>query len=89
LPQGLEFAEGFFEPIRYDPARRALVYRGLMASGSYADLRRLSKDLAYLTSLDELYVATSLPEGGVRAWQLLLALVLGLPAVLAGIWWLW
>ena len=88
LPEGVVFADGFAEPIRYDTTRRALIYRGLMLSASYADLRRVSHDPAYLTALDELYIATALPAGGTARWPLWLALALLGAAALAGGWWL-
>ena len=55
LPPGLDFPADFPEPIRYDAARRLLVYRGFMASASYQFLRGRSADLAYLAALDVLF----------------------------------
>jgi hypothetical protein len=59
-----------------------------MASGSYADLRRLSPDIPYLMALDELYVASSLPDGAGRGWGLVLAGALAVAGLLVGAWWL-
>src|SRR5438105_2318737 len=51
LPAGLEFPDVFPEPIAYDPRRQLLIYRGLMTHDSYAYLRLLSVDPAYLAAL--------------------------------------
>ena len=59
LPTGRDFPDGFPEPIRFDPARKRHVYRGLMPNISYTFLHRLSQDIGYITALDELYVASS------------------------------
>src|SRR5438128_1455530 len=58
LPDGLDFPEGFPEPIAYDALRQLLVYRGLMTHDSYAYLRLLSVDPAYLAALDQLRETT-------------------------------
>src|SRR5438105_15452753 len=54
LPPGVHFPEGFPQPIAYDALRQVLVYRGLMTHDSYAALRLLSVDPAYLAALDQL-----------------------------------
>jgi hypothetical protein len=59
LPEGLEFPEDFPEPIRYQPQRRCLVYRGFMSSASYAFLRGRSTDRPYLVAVDELFQASA------------------------------
>jgi hypothetical protein len=86
MPPGVEFGDGYPEPIRYDSSRRVLIYRGFMASGSYADLRRVSKDAAYLAALDALYVGTSLPAGAGRRWRWLLTAALAALAAGALVW---
>jgi hypothetical protein len=59
-----------------------------MASGSYADLRRLSADPAYLVALEALYVGTSLPARGGLRWVWLAALVgAAVAALAAAAWW--
>src|SRR5207244_4615 len=94
LPPGLEFPEGFPEPIAYDALRQLLVYRGLMTHDSYAYLRLLSIDPAYLTALDQLrettcrlHVQHALPPFSRRRWQWLLVAVLLLLSLVAW-WWL-
>ena len=76
LPEGLELPEGLPEPIRFDPARQRLVYRGFMCSASYSFLRGLSTDTAYLLAVDELFQASSYTldngKGGARVWPWLL-----------------
>jgi hypothetical protein len=72
-PAGLDFPADFPEPLRYDPARRRLAYRGFMCSASYRYLRGLSADPAYLAALDALFQASAdaLPGGRPRrrwAW---------------------
>src|SRR5262249_27098270 len=51
-------------PIRYDPARKLLKYRGLMFSSSYRYLRGLSTNPAYLAAPDQLFVGTSQAASG-------------------------
>ena len=73
LPAPLAFPETFPEPISYDPARKLLKYRGLMFSGSYTYLRKLSTDPAYLAALDQLFIGTSCPASGAGRWLLVVA----------------
>jgi hypothetical protein len=94
LPPGLEFPEGFPEPIAYDAPRQLLIYRGLMTHDSYANLRLLSGDSAYLTAVDQLREATcqlyaqpALRRFS-RRWWLSLVLVLLLTVALATWWWM-
>jgi hypothetical protein len=70
LPEGLTFPEGFPAPIRYDAARRLLVYRGFMTSTRYSSLHALSADPAYLAALDALYrdSAYTLADRPSRRW---------------------
>jgi len=55
LPEGLDFPEDFPEPIRFDPARKRLTYRGFMTSLSYRFLHSLSTEGTYIVVLDELF----------------------------------
>src|SRR5262245_39981627 len=77
LPAGVEFPEDFPEPIRFDPRRNRLVYRGFMTSNSYRFLHAQSSDLAYLAALDALFLNSSYTMAGGsprgRAWRWLLA----------------
>jgi hypothetical protein len=59
LPPGLDFPDDFPEPIRFDPVRRLLVYRGFMTSVSYRFLHGLSPDSEYIVALDDLFQASS------------------------------
>jgi hypothetical protein len=67
LPAGVELPDDFPEPLRYDPARKALLYRGVMYRGSFDFLHRLSDDRAYMIAIDTLYVASALPPCK-RSW---------------------
>src|SRR5260370_36681306 len=51
LPPGVDFPEGFPEPIAYAAHRRLLVYRGLLTHDSYAYLRLLGSDPASVPAL--------------------------------------
>lgn len=76
LPEDLEFTEDFPEPIRFDPKRQRLVYRGFMTSVSYRFLHALSPDSEYSEAIDYLFQASSYamePRSGIaRAWPWLL-----------------
>ena len=92
LPPGLDFPDGFPEPIAYDAPRRLLVYRGLMTHDSYAYLRLLSIDPAYLAALDQLRATScrlcaqpALPHHSRRRWLWLPVAVLLLVSLVA--WW--
>lgn len=69
-PQGVDLSGPLPEPLRFDPQRRRLLYRGFMASSSYHYLRSLSTDAAYLAALDELYQGTAdaVSDRRVAAW---------------------
>ena len=60
LPPELDFREDFPEPIRYDEARRQLLYRGFMSYGSFHYLRQLSSDSGYAQALDDLFRSSSI-----------------------------
>jgi hypothetical protein len=88
-PEDLAFPDDFPEPIRFDPKRKRLVYRGFMTSTSYAYLRGRSHDLAYLTALDALYQDSAYthpdaPPAGV-AWLWLLVAA-GMIALAVAFW---
>jgi hypothetical protein len=69
LPAGVHIPDDFPEPIRYDPARKLLVYRGFMSSTSYRFLHGLSGDRAYVEALDGLFMGTAYAgTGGTRVW---------------------
>ena len=74
LPGGLEFRDEFPEPIRFDAAKRRLVYRGFMCSASYRYLQSLTKDGGYQGALEHLFQATAdtltraKPKRRVRVW---------------------
>jgi hypothetical protein len=76
LPAGVEFPEDFPEPIRFDPRRSRLVYRGFMTSNSYRFLHAQSSDLAYLAALDALFLDSSYTMAGAssggKVWRWLL-----------------
>ena len=55
LPNGIPFSDNFPEPIRFDPTRKRLLYRGFMSSVSYRYLHGLSTDPAYVSALDLLF----------------------------------
>jgi hypothetical protein len=59
LPAGLEFCDDFPEPIRFDAAKRRLVYRGFMCSVSFRYLQALTNDAGYQAALERLFQATS------------------------------
>jgi hypothetical protein len=59
LPEGLEFPDDFPEPLRYEPHRKRLVYRGFMSSASYSFLRGRNADRAFLVAVDELFQASA------------------------------
>jgi hypothetical protein len=77
LPANLTFPDGFPEPIRFDPQRKRLVYRGFMTSISYGFLHSQSHDIAYLTAVDVLFQESAYVHGDARprrrAWWWLLA----------------
>ena len=54
LPEGVDFDDGFPEPIRFDAERGRLLYRGFMATSSYRFLLAQSHDLDYLRAINEL-----------------------------------
>jgi hypothetical protein len=92
LPPGLDFPEGFPEPIAYDAGRKVLVYRGVMSHVSYTYLRQLSIDPAYTAALDQLreascqaYGPKGQPSSSGRGWWWLLVAVLLVGSLLA--WW--
>jgi hypothetical protein len=92
LPPGIDFPEGFPEPIAYDAARQLLIYRGLMTHDSYAYLRLLSADRAYLAAVDQLREATcrlyaqpTQPHFSRRWWLWLLLAVILVASLVA--WW--
>jgi hypothetical protein len=76
LPNGVKLSDDFPEPIRYDPDRKRLIYRGFMSSASYRFLHNLSTDPAYVAALDVLFQASAYvldkPAGG-RLWRWLVA----------------
>jgi hypothetical protein len=59
LPAGLSLRNGFPEPIRHDPERKRLFYRGFMSRASYRYPHGLSADPAYVAVLDALFQASS------------------------------
>ena len=87
LPAELRFPEDFPEPIIYDAARKQLKYRGLMFSGSYSYLRKLSNDPAYLTALDQLFIGTSTANAPGGRWTLVIAIVVAVALAVFGAWW--
>ncbi len=63
LPAGVCFAEDFPEPIRFDAARKQLLYRGFMSYSSFCYLQQLHSDASYAKALDRLFQAsTRTPE---------------------------
>jgi hypothetical protein len=87
LPSELRFPEDFPEPITYDAVRKQLKYRGLMFSGSYAYLRKLSNDPAYLTALDQLFIGTSTTNAPGGRWTLAIVAVVTAALAVFGAWW--
>jgi hypothetical protein len=81
LPKGVSFPDDFPEPIRFDPVRKLLIYRGFMSSVSYRFLHGLNSDPAFLAALDVLFLATAYAQAGQgrRLWPWLLG-VAGLAA---------
>lgn len=59
LPEGVEFPEGFPEPIKWDAERKELMYRGFMTAMSFEFLRQLSTDLLYLAALNSVNIQSS------------------------------
>src|SRR5690349_1073273 len=73
LPAGVRLPDDFPEPIRFDPARKLLIYRGFMSSTSYRFLHGLSADLAFMDALDRLFMSSAYAcAGGRRLWPWLL-----------------
>ena len=66
LPSDLYFPEDFPEPIRYDPVRKLLLYRGFMSYGSFHYLRQLCCDCGYARALDILFTSSSHPSNSRR-----------------------
>jgi len=62
LPPDVKFDDSTPEPIRFDPQKKELRYRGLMYHGSYSYLRSLSKGGSYLLAIDNLYMLSSQPK---------------------------
>lgn len=87
LPAELKFPESFPEPITYDSGRKQLKYRGLMFSGSYTYLRKLSNDPAYLTALDQLFIGTSTANAPGGRWTVVIAAVVAVALAVFGAWW--
>jgi hypothetical protein len=88
LPAGLSLPEGLPEPIRFDPQRKRLVYRGFMSSASYRYLHGLSADPTWLEALDAIFhtSADALPAPGRgRLWSWLLVTA-GLAAAGGAVW---
>ena len=70
LPSSLQFDDDFPEPIRYDLARRILIYRGFMSYGSFQYLQQLHSDSGYARALDELFRKSGgIEEPPKRVWQ--------------------
>jgi len=94
LPPNIAFDDDFPAPIRFDPVRKLLSYRGQMYHSNYVFLRGLSADSAYTHAIDQLFVASDPPEStsGSRTWLLALGIVLAIAALAAG-WailkWVW
>ena len=86
LPSSLQFDDDFPEPIRYDVARRILIYRGFMSYGSFQYLQQLHSDSGYARALDELFRKSGgTIESPKRAWRwpvLLAAIGAALAAVI-------
>jgi hypothetical protein len=55
LPPGLEFPPELSDRIRYDAAKRRLVYRGFMSKVDFDRLCRLSDDWGYRRPLEDLF----------------------------------
>ena len=88
LPPNLNFPESFPEPITYDSGRKLLKYRGLMFSGSYAYLRKLSTDPVYLAALDQLFIGTATTVSHSGRWFLMVAAVAAVALAVFGVWWM-
>jgi hypothetical protein len=92
LPAGLDFPDAFPEPIRYDPARKRLVYRGFMSSVSYRFLHELSAETAYLNALDDIFQDSSYalrrPKQRPHLWPWLVGAA-GLAGAVGASWSLW
>ena len=74
LPPGVHLRDDFPEPLRFDPARKLLMYRGFMSSTSYRFLHGLSADLAFLDALDRLFMGSAYTgTGRARVWPWVLA----------------
>ena len=74
LPAGVHFPDDFPEPIRFDPVRKLLIYRGFMSSTSYRFLHGLSADRAFMEALDGLFLGSAYAgKGGGRVWPWVLA----------------
>jgi hypothetical protein len=69
LPPGVHFPDDFPEPMRFDPGRKLLIYRGFMSSTSYRFLHGLSADRAFMEALDGLFMGSAYVDtGGARVW---------------------
>lgn len=89
LPPDVRFDESTPEPIRFDPAKKELHYRGLMYSGSFSYLRNLSKSSNYLLAIDSLYMLSSQPKKQYHVGRWLLAATAVALAAAATVWKLW
>jgi hypothetical protein len=53
--EGFRFPPEFGDRIRYDPARRRLLFRGFMSKADFDRLSQLSDDWSYRRPLEELF----------------------------------
>ena len=86
LPAGVQFLDDFAEPIRYDAARRLLLYRGFMTNTSFVELQRLSRDLDFARALEHLFTASAQetePKPKSWLWVVTGAIVLAVIAAIA------
>jgi hypothetical protein len=87
LPEGLTFPDDFPEPIRFDPKRKRLLYRGFMTSNSYRFLHRCSSDHAFVAALDVLFQNSSYAAPGFKPERRAWPWVLGAAAACAAAGW--
>jgi hypothetical protein len=89
LPETIAFPTALKERIRYEPARKRLVFSGFMTKSEYDQLTRLHNDVGYQRAVERLFQLSAEQDSPqfrrvLRVLAVLVALCLILGAV---VWW--